>query len=326
MSSQLSVKPYLLLTLFLLLLLSAGSLFVGVRDITLAGLLADEGDQMMVFVVSRIPRLIAVVSAGVGLSVVGLIMQQLARNKFVAPSTAGTLQSAGLGILVSILWFGTNALMQKMLIAFAFALGGTFLFMSILNRIKYKDAILIPLVGIMFSGVVGSISIFIAYRYDMVQTLGAWMVGDFSGMLRGRYEMLYLTIPMVLLAYLYADRFTLAGMGEDFAINLGLKYQRVVNVGLAIVALTTAVIVITAGSIPFLGLIVPNVVSIMVGDNVRRTLPLTAVMGGIFVLVCDIIGRLIIRPYEIPIGMVVGVVGSVLFLTLILRRGVYATN
>lgn len=326
MSSQLSVKPYLLLTLFLLLLLSAGSLFVGVRDITLAGLLANEGDQMMVFVVSRIPRLIAVVSAGVGLSVVGLIMQQLARNKFVAPSTAGTLQSAGLGILVSILWFGTNALMQKMLIAFAFALGGTFLFMSILNRIKYKDAILIPLVGIMFSGVVGSISIFIAYRYDMVQTLGAWMVGDFSGMLRGRYEMLYLTIPMVLLAYLYADRFTLAGMGEDFAINLGLKYQRVVNVGLAIVALTTAVIVITAGSIPFLGLIVPNVVSIMVGDNVRRTLPLTAVMGGIFVLVCDIIGRLIIRPYEIPIGMVVGVVGSVLFLTLILRRGVYATN
>lgn len=326
MSSQLSVKPYLLLTLFLLLLLSAGSLFVGVRDITLAGLLANEGDQMMVFVVSRIPRLIAVVSAGVGLSVVGLIMQQLARNKFVAPSTAGTLQSAGLGILVSILWFGTNALMQKMLIAFAFALGGTFLFMSILNRIKYKDAILIPLVGIMFSGVVGSISIFIAYRYDMVQTLGAWMVGDFSGVLRGRYEMLYLTIPMVLLAYLYADRFTLAGMGEDFAINLGLKYQRVVNVGLAIVALTTAVIVITAGSIPFLGLIVPNVVSIMVGDNVRRTLPLTAVMGGIFVLVCDIIGRLIIRPYEIPIGMVVGVVGSVLFLTLILRRGVYATN
>lgn len=326
MSMQFSLKHYFVGTLLLLLLLAAVSLFVGVRDITIGGLLAGEGDQMMVFVVSRIPRLIAVVSAGVGLSVVGLIMQQLARNRFVAPSTAGTLQSAGLGILVSILWFGTSALIQKMLIAFLFALLGTFLFMSILNRIKYKDAILIPLVGIMFSGVVGSVSIFIAYRYDMVQTLGAWMVGDFSGVLRGRYEMLYLTIPMVLLAYLFADRFTLAGMGEDFAINLGLKYKQVVNVGLCIVALTTAVIVITAGSIPFLGLIVPNVVSILVGDNVRQTLPLTAVMGGIFVLVCDVIGRLIIRPYEIPIGMVVGVMGSVLFLALILRRGVYGTQ
>lgn len=319
-------KHYLILTILLLLALSIASLFIGVRDITLMGLLTQQDDQMMVFVVSRIPRLIAVITAGVGLSVVGLLMQQLARNKFVAPATAGTLQSAGLGILVAILLFGTTALIQKMLVAFVFTLAGTFIFMAILDNIKYKDAILIPLVGIMFGGVVGSISIFIAYRFDMVQTLGAWMVGDFSGVLRGRYELLYLTIPMVALAYFYADRFTLAGMGEEFAVGLGLNYKQVVNVGLGIIALTTSAVVITAGSIPFLGLIVPNVASIMIGDNIRRTLPLTALLGGVFVLACDIIGRLIIRPYEIPIGMVVGVVGSVLFLYLIMQRGAYATR
>lgn len=319
-------KRTVLLASLLLAVLAVVSLFTGVRDVSLAGLLGGDADQLMVFTVSRVPRLVAVITAGVGLSVVGLIMQQLARNRFVAPATAGTLESAGLGILVAIILFGATALFMKMVIAFAFSLAGTFVFMTILGRIKYRDPILIPLVGIMYSGVIGSVAIFIAYRYDMVQTLGAWMLGDFSGVLRGRYELLYLTVPMVALAYLYADRFTLAGLGENFAVGLGMNYKRVVNIGLVIIALTTSAVVITVGSIPFLGLIVPNVASIIVGDNVRRTLPLTAVLGGVFVVACDILGRLIIQPYEMPIGMVVGVAGSVLFLALILRRGVYGTQ
>lgn len=207
------------IAIMLLFVLSIVSLFLGVRNVTLSGLLANEGDQMMVFLVSRVPRLIAVLTAGTGMSVVGLIMQQLARNKFVTPATAGTLQSASLGILVAILLFGTATVLQKMFIGFLFALAGTFIFMMILDTIKYKDVILVPLVGIMFGGVVGSITIFIAYRYDMIQALNAWMVGDFSGVLRGRYEMLYIAVPSIFLAYLYADRFTLAGMGEDFAVK-----------------------------------------------------------------------------------------------------------
>lgn len=318
-------KQYLLLNFIALLTLSVISLFFGVRNVTLWGLLTNQDDQMMVFVVSRVPRLIATLAAGTGMSVVGLIMQQLARNKFVTPSTAGTLESASLGILVALLLFGTASVMQKMLIAFVFALAGTMIFMMILDRIKFKDVILVPLVGIMFGGIVGSLTIFIAYRYEMIQTLGSWMVGDFSGVLRGRYEMLYITVPAIVLAYLYADRFTLAGMGEDFAVNLGLKYKQVVNIGLALIALTTAAVVLTVGSIPFLGLIVPNIVSIFLGDNIRRTLPYTALLGGIFVLACDIVGRLIIFPYEIPISMIVGVIGSGMFLYLLMQRGQYAT-
>lgn len=319
-------KSYLAITIIILLLLSVASLFLGVRNVTLWGLLTNQDDQLMVFTVSRIPRLIATLAAGTGMSVVGLIMQQLARNKFVTPSTAGTLESASLGILVAILFFGSASVLMKMLIAFAFALAGTIIFMMILDAIKFKDVILVPLVGIMFGGVVGSIAIFIAYRYDMIQTMVAWMVGDFSGVLRGRYEMLYVAVPATLLAYLYADRFTLAGMGEEFAVNLGLNYKQVVNIGLGIIALTTAAVVLTVGMIPFLGLIVPNVVTIFLGDNIRRTLPYTALLGGIFVLACDIMGRLIIFPYEIPIGMVVGVVGSATFLYLIMRQTQYAPS
>lgn len=307
-----------------LLILSFVSLFVGVRTLTPWGLLTAQDDQIQVFLISRIPRLIAILTAGMSMSVVGLIMQQLARNKFVTPSTAGTVESATLGIFVSILFFSSAPLLIKMLIAFVFALTGTMFFLKILERVQLRDVIVVPLIGIMFGGVVGSITTFFAYRYDLLQTLGAWTNGDFSGILRGRYELLYIAVPVTVVAYLFADRFTLAGMGEEFSINLGLNYAQVMNTGLGLIALTTSVVVLTVGAIPYLGLIVPNVVTMLMGDNLKKVLPYTALFGAIFVLAGDIIGRTIRYPYEIPIGTVVGVLGSGIFLLLILRRGVYA--
>ncbi|OUC06550.1 iron ABC transporter permease, partial [Litorilinea aerophila] len=288
--------------------------------LTLNGLLAWDSTQLRVFLASRVPRLVAILTAGMGMGVVGLVMQQLARNRFVAPSTAGTVESATLGILVALLLFPAATMLQKMGIAFIFALAGTVLFLQMLARIPLKDVIIVPLVGIMFGRVIGAVTTFFAYRHDLLQSLGAWTNGDFSGVLRGRYELLYVAIPAVMLAYWFADRFTLAGMGEDFARNLGLNYQQVLYLGLSIVALVTAVVVLTVGAIPFLGLIVPNVVSLLLGDHMRRTLPYTAWGGALLVLACDLLGRLIRYPYEIPVGTIVGVLGSGIFLLLILRR------
>ncbi len=87
----------------------------------------------------------------------------------------------------------------------------------------------------------------------------------------GRYEMIYISIPLLILAYLFAGKFTLAGMGEDFAVNLGLNYKVVVNIGLVIVALSATSVLLTVGTIPFLGLVVPNIVSIYNGDNLKKT-------------------------------------------------------
>lgn len=312
------------LGVFALSALAVWSLFVGVSNVTPWGLLAADERQQMLFFVSRVPRLVAVLAAGMGMSVVGLIMQQLARNKFVSPGTSGTAEAAMLGVLTTMLLVPGWPILAKMTIAFAFALAGAYTFMAILQRAHFKDIIYVPLIGIMFGGIISSITGFFAYRFNAMQALGAYMYGGFNDVLRGRYELLYITVPIVLLAYLYADRFTLAGMGHDFATNLGLNYYQVVNIGLSLVALTTAAVVLTVGSIPFLGLIVPNVVSIIFGDNLRRTLPWTALIGAAFVLVCDIIGRLVIFPYEIPISLIVGVIGSITFLWLVLRRGVYA--
>jgi iron complex transport system permease protein len=314
-------KRYLITSLIILSLLS---LFVGVSSITPLALLDFQSDETEIFLISRVPRLIAILLAGAGMSIAGLIMQQLSRNKFVSPTTAGTLDATRLGILVSMLFFANASTIEKMLIAFVFALAGTFLFMQILDRIKFKDAIFIPLVGMMLGNILSSISTFFAYKADVIQNMSAWLQGDFSMIMKGRYELLYISIPILVIAYLFANRFTVAGMGEDFSKNLGLAYKRVVNIGLILVALITATVVLTVGMIPFLGLIIPNIVSIFKGDHLQKTLPHTALLGANFLLVTDILGRVLIYPYEISISLMVGVIGSGIFLYLLFRRKAYA--
>ncbi|WP_044640659.1 ABC transporter permease [Risungbinella massiliensis] len=310
-------KRYLLAVLFVL---SGCSIFIGVKDISPLDIFHLREDQAHILLVSRLPRVISIIIAGISLSVCGLIMQQLSRNKFVSPTTAGTMDSVRLGILVSLLLFTSATVMQKMLVAFVFALAGTFLFMKILDRVKFQDTIFIPLVGIMLGNIISSVTTFFAFKHDLIQNLSAWLQGDFSMILKGRYEILYLSIPMVIISYLYAHRFTIAGMGEDFSSNLGLNYRSVVNIGLVIVALVTTVVVLTVGVIPFLGLIIPNIVSMYRGDHLKKNLPHTALLGAVFVLACDILGRILIYPYEIPIGLTVGVIGSGIFVFLVVRR------
>jgi len=304
------------------LALATASLFIGVSDVSLQSLFssAPEDRPMQVLLISRVPRTLALILAGMALSVAGLIMQMLARNRFVEPSTAGTVESAGLGILVVTIFAPALPLFGKMAVAALFALAGTFLFMRILRAVPLRSTLVVPLVGIMLGGVIWSVASFIAYRYDLLQTLGAWTLGDFSGVLRGRYEMLWIAAALTLLAYITADRLTVAGLGSDLTTNLGLNYRRVMTLGLSIVAMVTATVVVTAGSIPFLGLIVPNLVSAVMGDNLRRSIPWIALTGAGFVLASDIIGRLIRFPYEIPIGTIFGVLGSAIFLWLLLGR------
>ncbi len=314
-------KRYLVL---LLILLSFVSLFIGVTSISPIELFWFNDQQAQIFWQSRVPRLVSILIAGITLSISGFIMQQLSRNKFVSPTTAGTMDSARFGILIALILFTSASPFEKMIVAFVFSLAGTFLFMNILDRIKMKDPIFIPLVGIMFGNIISSITTFFAYKHDLIQNMSAWLQGDFSMVTSGRYEMLYISVPLVVIAYIFADRFTIAGLGEDFAKNLGLNYKQAMNVGLAIVALSTTLVVLTVGMIPFLGLVVPNIVSLYRGDNLKNSLLDTALLGAVFVLFCDILGRIIIFPYEIPIGLTVGVIGSGIFIYLLMRRRAYA--
>lgn len=301
--------------LFFLILLS---LFIGAKDLDWRLFL--EGDQQLIFWATRLPRTVSLLVAGSTLSVCGLVMQQLTQNKFVSPTTAGTMDSARLGILVVMLFLPNAPLLLRSGVAFLFAFGGTLLFLQLTRFLPGKNQIMVPLVGVMFGNIVGSIATFFAYQFELVQNMSSWLQGNFATVMRGSYELLYLAIPLLILIYYFAYHFTVAGMGEDLAQNLGLNYRRVQFLGLGLVALASSLVLIMVGTVPFIGVIVPNLVSLRYGDQMKNTLRLTAWLGSVFLISCDILARVVIPPYEIPVSVIVGIVGCMLFIFLLVRR------
>ena len=303
-----------------LTIVSILSLFVGVIDLNPATILHGDFEKMEILLIARIPRLLAILCTGIGMSVAGLIMQQLCMNKFVSPTTGATISSAQFGILLALVFMPHSTIWSRAIFAAVCAVLGTWVFVWFIQRIPFKDPVMVPLVGIMFGNVIGGITNYIAYKYVMTQALSSWLTGSFSTILRGRYEIVWLTMPLVVLAFLFANHFNIVGMGKDFSKNLGVNYNLVLFLGLTIAAMITASVVVVVGSISYIGLIVPNLVAMFKGDKIRGTLVDTALFGALFVLVCDILGRVMIAPYELPIELIVGVVGSALFIVMLIYR------
>ena len=294
------------------------SLVTGVTRMSLIDVWHDAEMREILFV-SRFPRTVALVLAGSAMSVAGQIMQMLTQNRFVEPSVVGTTQSASLGLLLVMVWYPAAPVIVKMCIASLFALAGTVLFMLLIQRIRQKSAFIVPLAGIMLGAVFSSVTTFLGMQFDILQSLGSWESGDFSSVMQGRYELIWIVGLITLLAALIADRFTVAGLGQDFSVNVGLNYRQIQLTGMAMIAIVSGVVIVVVGVLPFLGLVVPNIVSMIFGDNLRRTVPWVAMTGAILVLSCDILGRLIIYPFEVPVSALLGVLGAAVFLVLIIR-------
>ncbi len=295
------------------------SVLLGARQMVWSDLLSFSGDAWLTLTASRLPRLAALVLTGAGLSVCGVILQHIVRNKFVEPGTTGGLDAAKLGILVALTVMPAAGTLSRMLFALVFCLMASLLFIAVIRRIQFRNLVLVPVVGLMYGSVLTSIAEFYAYSHNILQSMQGWLLGDFSRVVQGHYEILYIILPVVMLAYLYAHRFTVLGMGEDIATSLGLGYAATAIIGLVLVALTISATVIAVGAIPFVGLVVPQLVAMRCGENLRRTLPLVALGGASLLLACDIAGRLMMYPFEVPIGLTAGAVGGVMFLALIVR-------
>lgn len=290
------------------------SLFVGAYDI-LGG---AEGKE--IFAITRIPRTVALVLAGAAMAMSGLVMQLLTQNRFVEPTTTGTTEWAGLGLLFSMIFFPEAGLMPRMITAVIFAFVGTMVFFAFLRRVTLRSSLIVPIVGIMLGAVVSSISTFIALKLDKLQSLGIWFAGSFTSVLRGQYEVLWIVALVVVAVFYFADRLTVAGLGQDIATNVGLDYNKIIVIGTGLVAVATGVVTVVVGNLPFIGLIVPNVVSMFRGDDLRSNLPWVCVLGIGIVTVCDLIGRTIIAPFEVPVSLVLGVLGAIVFIYLIVRQ------
>ncbi|MDN5558525.1 MAG: iron chelate uptake ABC transporter family permease subunit [Ruaniaceae bacterium] len=290
------------------------SLFTGVYDI----FGAEDGGWM--FQMTRVPRTIALVLAGAAMAMSGLVMQLLTQNRFVEPTTTGTTEWAGLGLLTVTVLVPTASISLKMAVAILFAFVGTMVFFAFLRRVSLRSSLIVPIVGIMLGAVVGSISTFIALTTDTLQNLGVWFAGSFTTVIKGHYEYLWIVAIVAVAVFIAADRFTVAGLGKEIATTVGVNYNQIVLLGTGLVAIATGVVTVVVGALPFLGLIVPNIVSMMRGDDLRSNLPWVCLLGIAIVTVCDLVARTIIMPFEVPVSVVLGVVGAAVFVFLLLRQ------
>lgn len=289
------------------------SLFTGVFDV----LDGEAGWEM--FNITRIPRTIALVLAGAAMAMSGLVMQLLTQNRFVEPTTTGTTEWAGLGLMIMMIVAPTAGLVPRMIGAIVAAFVGTMIFFLFLRRVALTSSLIVPIVGIMLGAVVGAITTYLALATDLLQSLGIWFAGSFTSAVRGQYEALWIVAIIAVAVFVAADRFTVAGLGEDVATNVGLDYNRIILLGTGLIAVATGVVTVVVGNLPFLGLIVPNLVSMVRGDDLRSNLPWVCLLGIAIVTVCDLVGRTIIAPFEIPVSLILGVVGSIVFIAMLLR-------
>ncbi|MER0093678.1 iron chelate uptake ABC transporter family permease subunit [Corynebacterium sp. KPL2838] len=278
---------------------------------------ADDGAAM--FGITRLPRTIALVLAGAAMAVSGLVMQLLTQNRFVEPSTTGTTEWAGLGLLIVMVVAPTSSILVKMIGAVVFSFLGTVVFFLFLRRVTLRSSLIVPIIGIMLGAVVSAISTFFALMTDMLQQLGIWFMGSFTAVYKGQYEVLWIVLLVLVAVYIYADRLTVVGLGEDVATNVGLNYNRMLLLGTGLIAIATGVVTVVVGSLPFLGLIVPNIVSMMRGDDLRSNVPWVCLLGIGIVTVCDLVGRVIIAPFEMPVSVILGVIGAIVFIIMIVR-------
>lgn len=304
----------LLLGVLGVVVLLAFSLMTGVYDVVGA----EDGGEM--FAITRIPRTIALVLAGAAMAMCGLVMQLLTQNRFVEPTTTGTTEWAGLGLLAVMMLLPGAGIVPRMIGAIVAAFVGTMVFFLFLRRVSLRSSLIVPIVGIMLGAVVGSISTFLALQSDLLQTLGIWFAGSFTSILRGQYELLWIVAIVGVAVFLTADRLTVAGLGEEIATNVGLNYNRIILLGTGLIAVATGVVTVIVGNLPFLGLIVPNVVSMLRGDDLRSNLPWVCLLGIAIVTVCDLVGRTIIMPFEVPVSLILGIVGAIVFIALLLRQ------
>src|SRR5690554_6046933 len=295
------------------------SLFIGSdENLTIGQLVQKDGLAWKTFLLSRVPRTAAIVITASGLSISGSIIQAMGRNRFISPSIIGTTDAAGLGILIACLFLKVPSRNIQIIFAFIFSMTSTLFFMYFLQSIALKETYFVPLLGIMYGGIITALSQGIAYQNNALQTLSSLNLGSFNRFTS--FQLLWTLILPLILAWRYATRFSIVSLGEDFSKNLGVNYKRTLLMGIMIVSIVVAASYVSVGPIPFVGLIIPNLVHQYFGSHLKKRMLDLVLFGASFVLVADILSRVLIYPYEIAIGLTLGILGGVVFIIMIFRR------
>ena len=312
-SKKVFTKPFII-AILAVIVLAIASVFTGAYDIL------KEGNSTQMIFITRIPRTLALMLAAVAMSLSGIVMQLISQNKLVEPTTTGTIEWAGLGLVLVYILIPSPSLLQRMTGAIIASFIGSMVFFYLLKNIKLKSSLFVPIVGIMLGAVISAVSTFIGLEFNMTQVIEVWFQGSFAPVQRGRYEYLFVIILITIAIYRYADKLTIAGLGEDITTNLGLNYKQIILRANILIAIACGIVAAVIGNLPFLGLIVPNLVSLYRGDDLRANIPWVCLVSMIVMLVADILSRIIIAPFELPVSLILGSAGSIIFIIILLNQ------
>ncbi len=294
------------------------------KGITNADQQARRAEKVILLL--RMPRTVLAILAGLGLSVSGTVMQSITRNPLVSPFTIGLSSSAAFGASIAIvlgIGFMPHTPLGIVLNAFILSLLCAFVVYAISNKIGMTPESLI-LVGIAFSYIFSALTATVQFIADENQLSQAvqWTFGTLNG---ATWQQVLVLLAMIAIAFpvLIKNAFLLNGLsssGDDFIKGIGIDPNKLrIKVGLVTVLMTATVISFT-GVIGFVGLVSPHIARLIIGNDHRFLLPVSALFGAILVTLSDIIGRTLISPVTIPVGIIISYIGVPMFIYLIIIR------
>ena len=331
-----SIAVYILAVLITLFTaaacISAGSVAIPLKDVisilfgSVFGKVPESSTYASIILTVRLPRVICVALTGASLSLCGAAMQGLLKNPLADGSTLGVSSGASLGAVTAIA-FGITIpgipLSGTMLMAILFAFGSLILIITLSYRLDHSlSTNTIILVGIIFSMFASSImTLAIYFAGDKIRHITFWTMGSLAG--SSYQNALIMCIALALCAAVLLSKsseLNAFAIGEDNARSIGVNVRRVRLIVLITVSILTGVCVSIGGTIGFVGLVTPHIVRMITGPNHKKLLPMSMFAGAVFLMLCDLISRIIIRPLELPVGAVTSFIGAIVFVIIFYKN------
>ena len=274
----------------------------------------------------RMPRIVLAIAVGVGLSVVGIVMQAIVKNPLADPYILGVSSGASLGATLAVVLgigssFGSNSLG---IMGFIGAFGVSILVLIISNIGERSNSIKLLLAGMALSSVCSSFSSFLVYISDdsqKLKTITFWLMGSLAG---AKWNEIVIIMPIIILGVIFFmtqyRTLNLMLLGDEVSITLGTDLHKFRIIYLVITSLMIGLLVYVSGMIGFVGLIIPHIVRMIFGTDHKKIIPISALLGAIIIIWADVLSRALIKGTEIPIGIVISIIGSPLFVWLMIKK------
>lgn len=284
----------------------------------------DKENQLHQVIYSiRLPRVLGAVLVGTSLAVSGALAQGITQNPLADSGLMGINAGAALGLAFVFAFFPAAGYWSILLVSFLGA-GISIVIIYFISRQSSKGATPIRLVlaGAGISALFISLSQFIALQFNLSQDITFWSLGGISAI---SWKQLQVAVPFfvlaLLLAIVYSSSVTILRFGDDTAISLGKKPQQIRLIVSLLILILSGLAVAIAGSVSFVGLIVPHMMRFFAGENYRKLIPFTAVGGALLVVLADFAARMVNPPFETPFGAVIAIIGIPFFIYLFRKGG-----